>query len=753
MKKHFWITITWCLSLFLTLFIPSNIHAQAESSHIEKIDGTFIQPWLYMTYDEEQWDNEMQALKEVGIDYLIMGDVANHNSDGTWTVYYPSKLDYLSDYIAYDALEPLLYYCEKYDIKLYLGMGLDCAWNSDIVSEAGRKANQTYMKQCNEITTELYNQYKSRYPNTYYGFYFVTELYNTLYMDTDTGIDAYADSLDEMFTMVIENCNALDESMPLLFSPYVNIFGYGYASVNIDRFTEYWSDVLSRIPFRNGDMICPQDSCGGGGMDVAHLAEWTKAYRNAVDRSNKNRGTTLLLGTNAEMFVQPDAERMTAPHGVSYSGIKNVRDFTTRLETAKPFVDALFCFAYPHHYSPYNTDPQFHECLKTYLKTGEIESEPPTPPTNIEVQLIESDAKQLPRFTFTGMKDNTSVVHTNIYKNGKLYDYIVPAAKVGGNATQNVWTDYNFTDNNAIYEIECVDVCGNVSDQCSFSLDWNALKETGSLSITPSDAIDWNWTSLDLLSYSVTDSGVRINGCDKNAVHIVIPDEIEGKPVTVIDWYAFERCEKLESVVIPETVTHISRFAFAHCISLESVNLPKSLYSIEQYAFYDCPNLKGLNLPENLNIIEDRAFSGCRSISKIVIPKSCQNIGEYAFLDCDSLNTLTLNGEHTTLGTKSFGYEYDNGYAVKDDFLLISQNENAIRYAEENHIQILSEIISGDGNADGVCNLADVVLLQKWLLNIPETKLINWKAVDCNEDNQLDIIDLCLLKKKLLAAK
>ena len=155
-------------------------------------------------------------------------------------------------------------------------------------------------------------------------------------------------------------------------------------------------------------------------------------------------------------------------------------------------------------------------------------------------------------------------------------------------------------------------------------------------------------------------------------------------------------------------------------------------------------------MPENLNIIEDRAFSGCRSISKIVIPKSCQNIGEYAFLDCDSLNTLTLNGEHTTLGTKSFGYEYDNGYAVKDGFLLISQNENAIRYAEENHIQILSEIISGDGNADGVCNLADVVLLQKWLLNIPETKLINWKAVDCNEDNQLDIIDLCLLKKNCL---
>ena len=84
---------------------------------------------------------------------------------------------------------------------------------------------------------------------------------------------------------------------------------------------------------------------------------------------------------------------------------------------------------------------------------------------------------------------------------------------------------------------------------------------------------------------------------------------------------------------------------------------------------------------------------------------------------------------------------------------MISQNKNAIRYAEENHISILSEIIPGDGNADGVCNLADVVLLQKWLLNTPETKLTNWKAVDRNPDNQLNVADVCLLKKNLLTVK
>ena len=752
MKKFFAAVIALCLCLTVNLSGVCSMHAQAEPPHIEKIDGTFIQPWLYMTYDEEQWHNEMQALKDIGIQYLIMGDVANHNTDGTWTVYYPSQLDYLRDYVAYDAIEPLLYYCDQYDIKLYLGMGLDCAWNSDIVSEEGRKANQDYMQQCNEITTELFNQYKSRYPDTYYGFYFVTELYNTIYMETDTGIDAYAESLDEMFTMVIDNCNGLDASMPLLFSPYVNIFGYGYASINADRFTEYWAQVLSRIPFRNGDMICPQDSCGGGGLDAAHLAQWTKAYRNAVDRSNAARGTTLLLGTNAEMFVQPDAYRMSVPHGVSYSGIKHVRDFTARLEAANPYVDSLFCFAYPHHYSPYNTEPQFHACLKTYLETGEIETEKPTPPTRVEIRLTENQGKQLPEFTFTGMTDNTAVVHTNIYQNGKLYDYIVPAVKVGGNQTQNVWTDYEFIHDNAVYEVECVDVCGNVSDRCSFSFDWNELKAKGSLSVMTSDAVQWNMTSLDYLSYTVTDYGVRINGCDKQAVNIIIPDEIEGKPVTVIDWYAFERCSALKSVVIPDTVTHISRFAFAHCISLESVNMPQSLYAIEQYAFYDCPKLKEIDLPENLNIIEERAFCGCEAISEITIPESCQSIGNYAFFDCDALDAMTIKGDPTSLGIKSIGYAYDNGYGVKDDFLLISGSENAADYAKENGIKLVSELLPGDVNADGIFNIADIVLLQKWLLALPDTQLTYWKAADLCEDDRINVVDLCLAKRMMLEA-
>ncbi|MBO5461195.1 MAG: PD40 domain-containing protein [Ruminococcus sp.] len=56
----------------------------------------------------------------------------------------------------------------------------------------------------------------------------------------------------------------------------------------------------------------------------------------------------------------------------------------------------------------------------------------------------------------------------------------------------------------------------------------------------------------------------------------------------------------------------------------------------------------------------------------------------------------------------------------------------------------------GDVNCDGEFTIADVVLLQKWLLAVPNIELKNWKAADfCNND-RLDAFDLCLMKKEIL---
>ncbi|MDE5619248.1 MAG: hypothetical protein K2O29_08560 [Ruminococcus sp.] len=58
-------------------------------------------------------------------------------------------------------------------------------------------------------------------------------------------------------------------------------------------------------------------------------------------------------------------------------------------------------------------------------------------------------------------------------------------------------------------------------------------------------------------------------------------------------------------------------------------------------------------------------------------------------------------------------------------------------------------LIKGDVNGDDVFNVADVVAFQKWLL--AETNALdNGKSADFNEDDMLDVFDLCLMKKLLI---
>ncbi|MBQ3139731.1 MAG: dockerin type I repeat-containing protein [Ruminococcus sp.] len=63
---------------------------------------------------------------------------------------------------------------------------------------------------------------------------------------------------------------------------------------------------------------------------------------------------------------------------------------------------------------------------------------------------------------------------------------------------------------------------------------------------------------------------------------------------------------------------------------------------------------------------------------------------------------------------------------------------------------LIKEPVEGDVNADGAFNVADAVMLQKWLFAIPDATLVDWKAADMCEDNRIDVFDLCLLKRKLL---
>lgn len=93
-------------------------------------------------------------------------------------------------------------------------------------------------------------------------------------------------------------------------------------------------------------------------------------------------------------------------------------------------------------------------------------------------------------------------------------------------------------------------------------------------------------------------------------------------------------------------------------------------------------------------------------------------------------------------------YDSDNPLAVGKDPTVRFDNKNTL---STNRLHLMpAEITVGDVNMDGAFNIADVILLQKWLLAVPDTHLANWKAADFYDDHVLNVFDLCLMKRKLI---
>ena len=85
-------------------------------------------------------------------------------------------------------------------------------------------------------------------------------------------------------------------------------------------------------------------------------------------------------------------------------------------------------------------------------------------------------------------------------------------------------------------------------------------------SLVPATYITENNTSI---SYRSTKNFVRINKVNKSASgDIIIPTNIDGKPVTSIREDAFRHCDKVRSITIPESVILIELPAFEGCTQL-----------------------------------------------------------------------------------------------------------------------------------------------------------------------------------------
>ena len=185
-------------------------------------------------------------------------------------------------------------------------------------------------------------------------------------------------------------------------------------------------------------------------------------------------------------------------------------------------------------------------------------------------------------------------------------------------------------------------------------------------------------------TYTVTAVNDKaFENCD-GLTSITIPNS-----VTSIGEDAFYGCSGLTSITIPNSVTFIGLRAFYHCDGLTSVTLGNSVtfhslsgtfaycknlteinvnpenanYSSINGVVYDknastlifCPNKKAsITIPNSVTSIGDRAFYVCSGLTSATIPNSVTSIGDYAFYGCSGLTSITIGNSVTSIGDYAF---------------------------------------------------------------------------------------------------
>lgn len=184
--------------------------------------------------------------------------------------------------------------------------------------------------------------------------------------------------------------------------------------------------------------------------------------------------------------------------------------------------------------------------------------------------------------------------------------------------------------------------------------------------------------------YEFENGETIITGYIGTDLEIVIPSEIEGRPVTQIGYNfdeemgAFEEYD-MTSIIIPEGVEYINDYVLDGCSMLENISLPDSFkgfyHGTDPYNgstdsalgalddtkwFNNQPDgllyidnvflgIKGENfnsstveIKKGTTSIISEAFYGQDNITEVIIPNSVKYIGGNAFHDCDLLKEITV---------------------------------------------------------------------------------------------------------------
>ena len=442
------LTKIMCALLSFLMAALTGFAVPAEKKCEAEFKGSFVQSWASGSWNDDQWESEMDYMKQCGIEYLIVQNLADKSykaEGGGWTVYYDSKLPEFADAdrSSNDVLEKALYHCQKAGIKLFVPLAMfDDFWTETAFTSQ-------YYEICDiscRMAEEIYGRYYEGYEDTFCGWYFVPELSNNLL--TSASLAGISIGLNR----ILDKLTELDGSLPLLLSPYYSRYYSTGPAVTLSALVAFFK----MTKFRDGDIYCPQDAVGAGWTEPEDLKMMWRLYSEAVKSSKAD----VKLWANVECFTTPYADTLT-------DGIFNPEKtentvyvpatldrVITQMEIASGYAENIITFSFNHYYGLKFASPAFMETYKDYLVKSVLEKEAPKAVTGLTKNAADNGIT----LTWNEAEDNFGVVYYRIEKNGSFLARVETFA--GG---ETVLTDESGSLSD-IYTVTAWDAAGNASE-------------------------------------------------------------------------------------------------------------------------------------------------------------------------------------------------------------------------------------------------------------------------------------------------
>lgn len=162
-------------------------------------------------------------------------------------------------------------------------------------------------------------------------------------------------------------------------------------------------------------------------------------------------------------------------------------------------------------------------------------------------------------------------------------------------------------------------------------------------------------------AYTAADGEVTITEYIGTSEHVLIPDTIDGLPVTALGHRAFYE-KTVTTVVVPDSVTEIGAACFSGDNYLVSLKLPDGLKRLPPASLESCMRLYDFDLPQSLEKIYSSVFEFNYYLTHLTLPSSLTEIEQLNFIGLYGLQSLTLAEDNA-----AFKLDETNGLLMTAD--------------------------------------------------------------------------------------